>query len=212
MKTYTFATPSHKVLLDDWFMPSFLDNKDEIIIEYHEQSGSGRFMEQGWMKTMEKKVLLVKRAIKECTNKTFLHVDCDIQFFKPCHEYLEELLEKVDVVAQEDSPGELCAGLFACRATTLVKDLWDSVWPWTKSHKGQNDQHAFNALIKRSEVKYRLLPKDLFFSPRGLWKPGKDLKPTSNIMAHHANWCIGVKHKIEQMRLVRKKVTGNENI
>jgi len=42
---------------------------------------------------------------------------------------------------------------------------------------------------------------------RWIWEPGTDLEVNGNILVHHANWIIGVPNKLNNMEVVRGKVS-----
>lgn len=82
-----------------------------------------------------------------------------------------------------------------------------------------NDQRAVNLLLgifakppigkKRRNlfgIKWEYLP-DIFYCPgvnySQIWKPGDHLNLPENIVIHHANWTLGIEHKIAQLEYVR---------
>lgn len=58
-------------------------------------------------------------------------------------------------------------------------------------------------------VQWRYLPIEFFTTgaKRGTdWEPGQDLKVPKRIVMHHANFCVGVEAKIQQLKEVRQAV------
>ncbi len=50
-----------------------------------------------------------------------------------------------------------------------------------------------------------------FYNPIGhMWAPGTELDLPPNIVLHHANWAVGMPHKIAQLEYVKKKVLANK--
>lgn len=59
-------------------------------------------------------------------------------------------------------------------------------------------------------VRWRYLPIEFFTTgmKRGTdWEPGQDLKIPKGIVMHHANFCVGVEAKVQQLREVRRVVS-----
>ena len=86
MKVYIFYTDSHKILLDDFFLPSIKDeyNAELDITKFEQKCPSGRLNSNGWIETMYFKIDTILKGINENINKQnniFIHSDIDIQFF-----------------------------------------------------------------------------------------------------------------------------------
>jgi hypothetical protein len=216
VKLYAFYTPSHKILVDQWFLPSVQDDY-EMVIEFHEQEcESGNFMDVGWLDAMHRKVDLIIRAIEENWGKIFIHSDIDIQFFKPTKAMIMALMQKKDLVIQRDSPqGGICAGFFACRGNDRTLKLWKDIkkrmLETMQSGKPEHDQKALSYFLKLKPcpVVWDFLPVEFFnagtLTGKG-WMPGRILPIPHNIVLHHANWTVGVANKIAQLKYVRDEV------
>ncbi len=220
MKLYAIYTPSHAVLKDNWFLPSIQDDFD-LVIEFHEQTcPSANFLSKGWTSTTIKKVELIIRAIQENWGKVFIFSDVDIQFFSPIQNKIEQLMDGKDMVIQKNNPQnssreKICSGFFACRGNKKTLQLWQNVLQLMLHNKKISDQNALNICLKKKSnqnVVWDYLPITFFgggtlTGHRGyLWTPGKKLPIPQNIVMHHANWTIGTKNKIAQLRYVYNEV------
>ena len=220
IKLYAFYTPSHKVFVDEWFLPSMQDDY-EIILECHEQKcWSGKFLKKGWLATMLKKVDLIIRGIQENCGEIFIHSDVDIQFFAPTKELILHAMQNKDIVIQRNAPDRwrnpLCAGFFACRGNEKTLKLWQMIRQFMIT-TGKNDQDGLNYFLRRSNhlaIRWGYLPDTFFcggtFTARE-WKPGKPLCIPKGIVLHHANWTIGIPNKIAQLHYVRNEVEQLQN-
>ena len=60
-------------------------------------------------------------------------------------------------------------------------------------------------------LRWRYLPQVFFLkglNARGNWEPGEQLRLPKGIVMHHANFCVGVDAKIQQLRAVRDAVAS----
>jgi hypothetical protein len=58
-------------------------------------------------------------------------------------------------------------------------------------------------------VRWRFLPRSFYtpgLSRLAVWRPGDPVHPPRDIEMHHANWTIGLDHKIAQLEAVRRAV------
>lgn len=213
MKLYSFYTPSHRILKEHWFVPSLKDDYELIFEEWPQICPSGEFMKSGWIETMHCKVDLILRAIKENWDDVFVFSDVDVQFFSPTKEILLELMDGKDMVIQRnDPPGNLCTGFFACRATDRTFALWREIKD-SLGQENKNEEDLLNHYLRnrknRSNVHWSYLPDNFFgggiFSGKR-WKPGMDLIIPDQPIMHHANWTVGVDHKMAQLEHVRNQV------
>jgi len=84
-------------------------------------------------------------------NDTILWVDNDIVFFENC---LEDVLSKKESFVMQDDGWGYCTGFFLARPGIFSKQIITNSISWLKQRNDntKNDQHAFNAVIKRSLV------------------------------------------------------------
>lgn len=204
---YTFYTKSHKVFLDDWFLKTLpkSHNKHLVVKEFKQECESGSFMSSGWNKTMLNKV----NYIIECLDigEPFFHLDSDIQFFGEWYDEYMEILKSsdIDILAQSDG-GLICCGFMGINPSEKMKKVFEEVYELTESGKAEHDQAALNMLRNKHNIKVKLLGEECFSIWRscgGVWNPSMGVTVPKNIKMHHANYVVGIKDKIELMKLVR---------
>lgn len=217
IKIYVFYTPSHEELFFEWFLPTLQDDFDIVVERYAQECLSGKFMREGWIDTMLRKVDLIIRAIYENWGKIFIHSDVDVQFFKGFQKEILSLMKDYDMIIQKDNPsGQVCAGFFISRGNEKTLNLWKTIRKSMIRNPSRHDQNVLNDIIRGSNsigISWDYLPIT-FFSGGTLtgkyWQPGKKIKIPKNIILHHANWTQGVKNKIAQLKFVRNLVNYNE--
>ena len=147
MKIYSISTPSHRILRDEWFLPSLCDGLPVEIIEA-EQQGDGTIGNAAFNAIMLQKVQLILRAIEEQWGSWFIYSDVDVQFLRPFRALAEESLADLDICFQQDSPtGELCAGFFAARGNSAVRHLWRQVEERLSADLSEHDQTWLNRIL-----------------------------------------------------------------
>ena len=221
IKLYSIYTPSHRKLAEDWFFPSIPDEYEQCveIVDINSQEkgmtkDQGEFLERDWMLAISKKVELILRAIEENWGHWFVFSDIDVQFFGNTLSIIKPLIEENDIVLQKENPeGLFCTGFFACKGNELTRALWCKVLNLVSYEDRRHDQRAFNVILRKQllstlpSVGY--LPECFMgggtFSGR-TWQPGDDLEVSRNVVVHHANFCVGIEAKIQQLNLVRNIV------
>lgn len=235
MKLYSFYTASHKIFKNEWFLPSLKDKYEVILEEDKQKCSSGRYMEDGWLESMRCKVNLIIRAVKENWDRIFIYSDVDIQFFRPTEQIIQKLIQKKDMVVQQDSPsGMICAGFIAMRGSKKMLRLWEDIRSKLimEDNKKYDDQGYLNSILIYNKCFmtkiYRMLkvrPKFLYHNIYGIkWsylpltffstgtvsgkirQPGEKISIPKNIVMHHANWAIGIENKIAILETVRNIV------
>ena len=220
MKFISVFSESHRILKDEWLLPSITEDFD-LDIRFCPDEG-GAFMEENWTKSVMFKTRTVIDVIKENWGEVFVYSDVDIQFFAPVQDILLRCLEEYDIVCQRDDPaGYLCSGFCAMKANRKVLKLYEIVYECAKIEK--RDQLAFNRNLRMSQrrklvyflkqgvwpCRYAYLP-DIFYGGGTItgkhWVPGMDLPVPEGIVMHHANYVVGVEQKIAQLKYVRDVV------
>ncbi|MFA5261307.1 MAG: putative nucleotide-diphospho-sugar transferase, partial [Candidatus Omnitrophota bacterium] len=161
MKLVSVFTESHRVLKDEWFLPSLADDFD-LDIRFCPEKG-GAFLEDSWTKSVMFKTKTVIDVIKEMWGKVFVFADVDIQFFAPVQDMLLRCLEGYDIACQRDDPnGYLCSGFWVARANRNVLRLFELVYECEKVEN--REQMAFNRNLRMSQRR-RLL----YFLKHRVW-------------------------------------------
>ncbi len=208
MKLIGIYTKSHQVLKDEWFLPTL---KDDYHVQLHASklSGQGRYMEDDWVKGVILKSDIIIEAIRENWGDVIVYSDMDVQFFSPTKKLILSSIKNQDIVCQKDTPtGALCTGFFAVRCND--KTLW--LWKQVRTHlyEEQRDQLIFNRILHSSaNIRYNCLPTCFFgggtFNGKA-WLPEQRIFVSVNPVMHHANWVIGINHKIDQLKAVKSIV------
>lgn len=147
MKIYAISTESHRILKDEWFLPSIQDDFP-IHIEELAQKGSGAIGAEAFNEMMLRKVELILRAVEEMWGKWFIYSDVDVQFLGPFAPLANRCIKNRDICFQMDSPtGELCAGFFVARGNERVRNLWQDVETKLRQDLSEHDQTWLNRIL-----------------------------------------------------------------
>jgi len=209
MKLIAVYTPSHKVLLDDWFLPGLQDDFD-VILHKSEIIGSGAYMQKDWSDAVLFKCDAIIDAITKNWGEVFVYSDVDIEFFASMKNIILNAMQDKDIVCQLDSPnGVLCTGFFAAKANEQTLALWQDVRKAILIE--HRDQKAFNRLIRaQRDIRFGYLPLGFFgagtFNDRQ-WHKGQPFYiPTSPVM-FHANFTIGLDNKVAALKQAKKIIS-----
>lgn len=207
IKHYTFFTDTHKIFLK-YFLNTFPFESDiDLVVRYMPQECTdGEFVKienNGWMKTMEKKVQYIIDAFDELNEgDIFIHTDADIVFFKPYKDLILKELGDADIIFQSDV-GTACMGFFACRVSKKAKKLFVTLRDTLKNY--YHDQDGLNALLHRSEhgLKVKLFTYKIF--NYGFYGKRYENEDTAtfppDIVALHANFTVGIDRKLKLIKL-----------
>ena len=213
IKLYALYTPSHKILADKFFLPTIQDDFELIIVKVDQTCPTAQFLERGWRQTTIQKVDLIIQAVKDNWGKVFIFSDVDIQFFGPIQQHILSLMQDNDLIIQKNSPnGVICSGFFACRGNEKTLRLWQDVRK-VMVRTRLSDQRSLNRCLRKQKrrgnlygIKWNYLPP-IFFGGGALtgkrWHPGTKLLVPQGVVMHHANWTIGIKNKIKQLKYVQ---------
>jgi len=208
MKLYTFYTESHKLFLDNYFLPSFQKTNKNISIEikkFDQYCKSGEYEKDGWYDMMLKKINYILYSIEQTWGDYFIHADCDIQFFDSMDD-LKTNIEDYDILAQDDGD-TICNGFFVCKSNENTKKLFTEVKKLMNIK--YNDQITLNK-IKDKYIKYKLLDQRYYsiyrYTNKKVWTPDINLSnlKLDNIIMHHANWTVGIKNKIKLLDKIKQ--------
>lgn len=213
IKMYALYTPSHKILVDKFFLPSIKDNFELIIDEFKQLCPTAEFNSKGWNTTMLDKVDVIINAIKENMGKIFIFSDVDIIFIQPVENEIKKLMQTYEFVIQKSSEKltNCCTGFFAIIGNEKNLQLWTNIKAFMLKNPKLSEEDALNLFIrtgKLKNLKWSQLPKEyntggMFTATR--WTPGHELQLPENILLHHANWTVGIENKIKQLEYVLKR-------
>lgn len=214
LNLYAFYSDSHKILKDEWFLPSLNKLNDNIKLHllHVQQKGNGVWGTRPFKQIMLDKVNMIIGAIKENWGGVFVYADTDIQFFRPFNAYIRSLLENYDMVIARDNPkGVCCAGFFACKGNAKMLNLWAQIKRFMLNNKDADDQSPLNSFLrnKRLNIKWNYLPTAFYggatITGNTRWLPTMNIPVPENIILHHANGTIGLENKISQLRQIQEK-------
>ena len=170
MKIYSAYSESHKILKEEWFQASLVDDY-ETVFEYIEETGHGNYKDFDWMQVIYKKVELILKAINDNWGKIFIYSDVDIQFFGKTWPLIEPLIKDYDLLMQRDNPaGIYCTGFFVCRANQTTKNIFEKVLTLIDAETKFHDQHGFNKVVSKQRHEFSPLQKLEFFIFRSIHK------------------------------------------
>jgi hypothetical protein len=205
MNLYTFLTPSHRVLYENYFLKSLPSTFILSCLDIeHQYCESASFLDKGWTQTTINKIILLIKACEENMGKYFVYSDVDVQFFDKdiCNLLMQEIEDK-DIACQDDN-NLYCSGFFICKANDRTLKMYNKIYEsW--NHK-DSDQKMLNRYL------YLCKPKKLskkFFTVGQIlkkeWTDDQHFDLISDISMHHANWTIGIDNKIKLLDLVKLK-------
>ena len=214
LKIITFYSDSHLEIYNNFFLSSynkFLSENELIAKKIEQISKTGEYKSEGFDYTMIEKINLIIENIDLNDNRILVYSDCDVQFFSN----LEFDLMDNDISFQQDgSPNNLCAGFFIAKQNQSVLNFFNDVKETLiKNLNGKiHDQTIINNLFNSgyNKIKKTILPHDKYWTVayseiRGLWDGIQDFKIPNDLIVHHANFTIGIKNKLNLLKLVKEK-------
>jgi hypothetical protein len=208
MRLYCFFTDSHEVLFKNWLLPTAAIEYEVLHKSSRQYSSSAEYCSKGWRLTQIKKISYWIKAIEKNMGDIILCSDADVQFLGKTENKIFRLLGENDIIFQPSTDlVPACSGFFACRCSTRTLNLFKILKQRLKNNKNKLDgeQIELNKLLKEKwyiDLKWDLLPHNLFWSPNHLYEDVSELKVPKNILMHHANWTNGVENKIKQLEHV----------
>ena len=223
MKLYAFATPSHRHLVEDHFLPSLptsIEHHVKWVSQFQNKmcdESSGRYDEDGFNQTVKKKIEHIILIIQDSMHmRPFIYSDVDVRFYHGANliKSVKHGLVDQDIVFQHDGPGGMCTGFMVIKPNTYTLALFKRVLSLMNERADLEDQKAMNMILASAKEEFGLrwgvLPTALFWthgSEKGtIWEPDMPLNPPLALVMHHANWALGVPHKRALLEAVRAKI------
>ena len=198
MRMYSCYSRSHKVLVDNFFLPSIPDDVQLILKEHPQICETACFYQKNWMEAVRGKIPFLVYAIQENLGNVFVFSDCDVQFFGPILNEISKEMEGFDLAFQNEN-GSCCTGFFACRGSQEVHDFFRKVYEEIPLYGG--DQKTVNELLPQyPHLKIKKL------SSRFWTHAGKDYEAPKDILVHHANCTTGIENKIRLLDKIKNQV------
>ena len=147
MKLYCYYTPSYRILIDDWFVPS-VRSEYELVLKCADYQGiSVDFKEPGWFDIVGEKIDFLIQAVGDNIGKVFVFSDPDIQFFGQTKDDILSVMKGFDLLFHCDSPdGVACTGFIVCLASEKTLKLWQDVRAGI-GMENKDDQDAVNKVL-----------------------------------------------------------------
>jgi hypothetical protein len=177
MKIVTLYSPSHKGMLEDFFLPS-LPKDDRLqlkIVEAPQLAGdSPQFNSPEWKQFMYIKAkLLYDELLSIGEGEIYGFLDVDIVNVNNFHDYIAENMKDLDFVCQSDSPSlnvlNCCTGVIFFKNTENTRNLLKAVNQFLD--KFQNEQEALTYFARErgryeelKNLKFGLLPFNRAFT------------------------------------------------
>lgn len=146
MNLYAICTPSHRILRDQWLLPSIRGEYDARIVDCDQECPRAEYKSRGWARTVARKFDVLQRAVRENENAVFVFCDVDIQFLQPTTQRILAQMEGRDLLFLRGAGGECCTGFIACRSSDRTLAFWARATRWT-GLLGMDDQDAVNMLL-----------------------------------------------------------------
>ena len=203
MKIFSCYTKTHQRFLDLHFKPSIPKGMKLVLKRLPQVTATGNYAEEGAAKTFAAKVELVIEACRT-EREPFVYSDCDVRFYGPVEQDLLAQLGANDIAFQDDGEGGACAGFFIVKPSPTMHQFFRDVL--VRARGVRSDQDAMNEILDHSGIKWTMLSRRYYsVGQEGHhWKPGMPVHPPRDILAHHANWTVGVENKLALLRLVQK--------
>lgn len=216
MKAFVYVTPSHARMMDKFLRPSL---PKDLLLHVHmaeQVCKSGDYMSEGFVKCLLDRSRWMYDVVAENQGLRILFLDADIQFFtEHICQVLNPRLDHVNMVSINDSKyggskvhGSGFIAVNCCEDILKLLSMTNSIMTTTPN---LNNQIAINYAIKKMKMKASTLDLNMFWSPRLLWKPDRDLNIPSTCIVHHANWCVTKKDKMDQLTKGRSLMNRFKN-
>jgi hypothetical protein len=210
MKIFTLYTPSHRSLFEEYFVTSLLMMREpRFVLESRycpQECPAAEYNTAGWEQTTLRKTEVFLEAVGE--GETFVYADCDVQFFDNCYDHLLAALGDFDIAFQSDGPHGFCSGFFISKVNARTRCLFEQTRLLHPAFG--RDQKAINSAIHLANAV--ALPGDAYFTIGSTnnwtnWNCEPVAAP-DGILAHHANFTLGVSNKRRLMDAVKESVMG----
>lgn len=209
MKLFSFYSDSHIPLLNAHFLPSVPFDMQMILMHMPQECPTGSYYSQGWSKTMAYKAKAIEHALQVETEPFFV-VDADARFYGPFADDALACLNDADIAFQYEGAAAhpqnaLCAGCYIARPSSRLAAAFARAWALIPRVGG--DQLALGVVLARTPTIHTVrLPRRYWSQGRdsgAVWTPGQPVGPPTDLLVHHANWCVGVENKLALLEAVR---------
>ena len=212
MKIITFYSDSHFDMYSRYFLESYnkyLSHHELITKKIEQISPTGEYESPGFDHVMLEKIKLIIENIDLNDDRLLVYADCDVQFFG---DFDFEMLDN-DILFQNDFfQDNYCAGFLVAKQNQNVLNFFKDVKErFFKSMNGKiHDQTIIYYMFqeKYGGIKKDMLPSNKYwtvaFSTGGNPWDGQKIDVPDELIAHHANFTVGIKNKLLLLEEVKK--------
>jgi len=209
IKLYYFWTKNQEELLNNYFLPTFLnhnkENFDLVGEEFSNDYDISHFGSVGFKKLIIQKVKAIINILdNSLENEFFVVSDIDIQFFDSIYNTIIEYMNKnKDIIFQKENYGSdaINTGFMLIKNTKQTKEFWIDILNDLKS----SDENFFINEQALANLKLDQISSDTFNGTIWNWSQGL---LNSKIILHHANCVATTQDKILQLEHVKKYING----
>lgn len=236
MKVVTIYSPSHKEMLEQFFLPSFpVDERLELKINEVPQLAGDlpQFNSPEWSSFMKIKAKVLWDELETIPENThYLFLDTDIIIVNNFYDYLEREMQNWDLICQSDSPfphfPNYCTGVLCVKNNEITRNLMKAVSLIMDGNVLVNNQPKFkneqeiitwlivnkNVIFELQKLKAKTFPFDIAFTYGSfvgkVWD-GSDinfsLPSKEKLLWVHANYAHH-EHKIPLLQLFKNKLNA----
>lgn len=206
MKIFAWCTPEFQPMADRHFLatlPSDLELKFTTLPDF----GIGAY-DTPTFNAFSMAYLLSVLTLLNCETEPFAVANVDIRFYAPriANDLLAQLAGH-DIAFQQDGPDEKCFGFYVVRPNDRTRAFFRAVLAGVVA-TGTHDQGAAHALFQQGAVCLDWIFLNHRYWTQGrdtgqVWQPGDPVRPPSDLIMHHANWCIGFNNKMALLEAAR---------
>lgn len=214
MKVHAFYTPAHARLAEEHFLPSAIEHfgRENVDCRLLPDAPEGDYGTPGFVSYAYARLSRYAEICHGAGGPLVLS-DVDVRFYGDVPSDLEPYAEGCDRDAwfQWDGPAGYCTGFAYVVDRAAFARLCRVVQVVMRTNPAMEDQQALQLVLARRLTPFSagLLPACKYWTSgqRGrLWSPGDPLAPPPEILAHHANWTVGVPNKLAMLAEVRRLV------
>lgn len=213
----TYYTPTHKKMANDVYeYHSACGFSDMLMWDGPQTCPSGSFKQHGWNFCTAQKYRHLSEM--EPDFKKVLFVDADVAIFPGLAEWCWQWLEdNPNCIGFGDDIIQKCTGVMLFERSPEVLDWFMFCYAFC-SVMHQNDQDGLQIIesiadqlnVPRLPIKLEKLPGEIIsnwahLGARSPWE-GEPIDVPESTLLWHANWCVGVKNKMEMLTQVKNSV------
>lgn len=179
VKLYSIYT-DEMLDLKNTFLESVKDDWDLTLDRFE---GGGHVLDEGWYDILKDRTVYIVNKIKENMGQVIVWCDIDVQFFRPCIQFIEEAIKDKDIVfLDEGRNGHVNCGFVVIRCNEKTLALYEKVLQTDLKKHRLGDQGIINWMLlhEPTDLNWGVLPKQF-------WARSQGGVPPKDAVMHHAN-------------------------